>query len=90
MVGRFHIFPVKHKGDTMNTVQTRKVTLSNRKLNNIGKDYRDTFLGLNAVFTSFNGERTVGTITHFTDNRFPCVTFADGGWARLDLTIELV
>ena len=90
MVGRFHIFPVKHKGDTMNTIQTRKVTLSNRKLNNIGKDYRDTFLGLNAVFTSFNGERTVGTITHFTDNRFPCVTFADGGWARLNLTIELV
>ena len=49
----------------MNTIQTRKVTLSNRKLNNIGKDYQDTFLGLDAVFTSFNGERTVGTITHF-------------------------
>ena len=74
----------------MNTIQTRKVTLSNRKLNNIGKDYRDTFIGLNAVFTSFNGERTVGTITHFQDNRFPCVTFTDGTWSRLDLTIELV
>jgi len=74
----------------MNTVQTRKVTLSNRKLNNIGKDYQDTFIGLNAEFTSFNGERTVGTITHFTDNRFPCVTFTDGTWARLNLTIELV
>ena len=77
-------------GDTMNTIQTRKVTLSNRKLNNIGKDYRDTFIGLDAIFTSHNGERTVGAITHFKDNRFPCVTFADGGWARLDLTIELV
>jgi len=74
----------------MNTIQTRKVTLSNRKLNNIGKHYQDTFIGLNAVFTSFNGERTVGTITHFQDNRFPCVTFADGTWSRLDLTIELV
>ena len=74
----------------MNTIQTRKVTLSNRKLNNIGKDYQDTRIGLDALFTSFNGDRTVGTITHFKDHRFPCVTFTDGTWSRIDLTIELV
>ena len=71
-------------------MNTRTTTLSRRKINNIGLDYLNTFTGMQAVFTTWEGDRIVGTITHFKDNMYPCVTFDNGQWARLDLSIELV
>jgi hypothetical protein len=71
-------------------METRTTTLSRRRINNMGSEYLDTFKGLQAVFTTWEGERLVGTITHFKDAMYPCVTFDDGTWARLDLSVELV
>lgn len=68
---------------------TRMTTLSQRKISNMGSEYLDTFKGLQAVFTNWEGDRKVGVITH-NNARFLCVTFDDGTWARLDHSVELV
>ncbi len=68
---------------------TRYVTLSQRKINNMGAEYLDTFNGLQAVFINWEGDRKVGVITH-NNARFLCVTFDDATWARLDHSVELV
>ena len=71
---------------------TRHTTISRRRLAAEGSDtYRQTWIGLSAIHTSWEGTRTVGTITHFTrDGMYPCVTFPDGTWARLDHEVEIV
>ena len=71
---------------------TRRTTISARRLAAEGSDtYRQTWIGLDAVHTSWDGTRSVGTITHFTANgMYPCVTFPDGTWARLDHEVEIV
>ncbi len=73
-------------------MDTRKVTISSRKKAFMGAEYTDTFIGMRAVFTTWEGERLVGTITHFDSQGqgFPVVTFPNGRWARLDSQIELV
>jgi len=73
------------------TITTRRTTVSQRKIAFMGDDYRNTWLGTQAVFTTWEGERLIGTITHWSDyGSYPCVTFADGTWARLDLDVEVV
>lgn len=71
---------------------TRHTTISRRRLAAEGSDtYRQTWIGLSAIHTSWDGTRSVGTITHFTPNgMYPCVTFPDGTWARLDREVEIV
>lgn len=71
---------------------TRRTTMSARRLAAENSDtYRQTWIGKQAVFTSWDGTRTVGTITRFTPNgMYPCVTFPDGTWARLDREVEIV
>lgn len=71
---------------------TRRTTLSQRRLaNDFDGSYRETWINLPAIFTTWEGERLMGTITHFTpDGMFPCVTFPDGKWARLNLDVEIV
>ena len=71
---------------------TRVTTISQSKLaQEDGSIYAQTWIGLSAVFTTWEGERLVGTITHWSqDGMFPCVTFDDGTWARLDRRMEIV
>jgi hypothetical protein len=70
-------------------MQTRQTTISQRKVAQMGKAYTDTWIGTQVVFTSYDGDRTVGTITRW-DDLYPVATFADGTWARLGLDVEVV
>lgn len=49
-------------------------------------------VGRSAVFTTYDGDRLVGTIEPMTAWRagYPTVRFPDGKWARLDNVVELV
>ena len=53
-----------------------------------GAAYTDRFLGLRVVFTSWSGQKHAGMITRF-DGIYPVASLDSGGWARLDLDIEL-
>jgi hypothetical protein len=70
-------------------MNTRQTTISRRKVAQMGKAYTDTWLGTQVVFTSYEGDRTVGTITRW-DDLYPVATFTDGSWARLGLDVEVV
>ena len=70
-------------------MKTRQTTVSQRKVAEMGKAYTDTWLGTQVVFTTWEGDRRVGTITRWAD-LYPVATFTDGTWARLDLTLEVV
>jgi hypothetical protein len=74
------------------TTTTRKATISSRKVAaEGGAAYCATWIGLKAIYTTWEGERLVGTITHWsTDGMYPCVTFADGTWGRLNHEVEIV
>ena len=71
---------------------TRKTTISQRKVaSENGAAYCATWIGLKAIYTTWEGERLVGTITHWSaDGMFPCVTFDDGTWGRLNHDLEIV
>ena len=48
-------------------------------------------IGKTAIFTTWDGERLVGTIAKGAKSgAFPRIEFADGTWARLSNTIEVV
>jgi hypothetical protein len=70
-------------------MKTHHTTVSQRKVAQVGKAYTDTWLGTQVVFTSYEGDRTVGTITRW-DDLYPVATFPNGSWARLDLSVEVV
>ena len=70
-------------------MKTHRTTISRAKVAQVGKAYTDTWLGTQVVFTSYEGDRTVGTITRW-DDLYPVATFADGTWARLSLDLEVV
>lgn len=73
------------------TTTTRKARISQRKVAFMGDEYRATWLGMRAVYTTWEGERLIGTITHWSRcGNFPCVTFTDGTWGRLDSDLEIV
>jgi len=55
----------------------------------MGAAYTDQWIGTRVIFTGWNGERHEGVISRF-DGNYPVATFADGRWARLDRTIEIV
>jgi hypothetical protein len=48
-------------------------------------------IGKKAVFTTWDNERLVGTVVKkATDGAYPRIEFADGTWARLTDTVEVV
>ena len=70
---------------------TRKTTISSRKVYaETGAAYCATWIGLKAIYTTWEGERLVGTITHWNRDGYPCVTFDDGTWGRLNHEVEIV
>lgn len=71
---------------------TRRATISQRKVaSESGADYCASWIGLKAVYMTWEADRLIGTITHWSrDGMYPCVTFDDGTWARLDHEVELV
>lgn len=71
-------------------MQTRHTTLSTRKIAFQGSAYTDQWLGTRVVFTDYDGNRHLGTITRFADVFYPVADLDDGGWARLGKTIEVV
>lgn len=71
-------------------IRTRWTSISARKLNTIGRPYMATWIGLPAVFTTYQGERLPGTITEFNRDGYPVISFPDGRHARLDLQVEII
>lgn len=69
--------------------RTRRVTVSARKVAEAGADYWQQFLGLQVVYTAFDGEQLVGVVEGFA-NGYPVIWFADGRWARGDLDLRVV
>lgn len=67
---------------------TRHTRISVKKAALHGSDYMQTWVGTRAVYTTWDGERRIGTITHWRDG-WPCITFAEGTWARLTSHIEV-
>jgi len=70
-------------------MRTRWTRISQSKAATMGKAYTDKWLGVQIVFTTWEGERFVGEITKW-DGLFPVASFADGSWARLDSAVEVV
>lgn len=73
---------------TTTTPRTRRVTISQRKLANVGADYEREFVGLRVVVETDDGPR-VGEIESV------CVTgvvvrFPDGRWCRRSLDLQVV
>lgn len=58
----------------------------------MNKGHETAVYGREAVFTTYEGERVIGTVEAPTrwSSGYPIVTFADGTWARLDTLIEVV
>jgi hypothetical protein len=72
-------------------MRTRWTRISQAKAATMGKAYTDKWLGAKVVFTSYEGERIVGEITKWdASGLFPIASFADGSWARLDSSVEVV
>jgi hypothetical protein len=71
-------------------MQTRWTRVSQNKIAAQGDTYTDQWIGVQAVFTTYGGDRLVGTITGFADHFYPVVTFPDGRWARLGTAVEVV
>lgn len=69
-------------------MRTRFARISQRKLAFQGAAYEATWIGTPAVFTTWEGERRVGTITRWSAG-YPVAEFPDGTWARLDSTVEV-
>ena len=74
---------------TQTTLRTRKTAISRRKQAFEGDAYEQTWVGLRAVYTTYEGKRLVGTITKFVGG-YPIVEFGDGRWGRLELHVEIV
>lgn len=58
-----------------------------------GKDHLAPILGKSAVYTTWEGDRLVGTVERAKGaliNDLPIVRFADGRWARLGSLVEIV
>jgi hypothetical protein len=48
-------------------------------------------IGKTAIFTTWDNERLIGTVAKkATDGAYPRIEFADGTWARLADTVEVV
>lgn len=73
----------------MDTIATRRVTISGSKLAQAGSAYSSQFLGLTVVHTTWDGEQMVGTLDRF-QHGYPVAVFADGRWARMDLDLAVV
>jgi hypothetical protein len=75
---------------------TRTVTIDQDRAGDLGgRDYLGTFVGLRAVYTTWEGERLVGTVESLTGEQgqpwgLPIIRFADGRWARGNSTLEIV
>lgn len=80
--------------NTKNMTATRKTTISRRKLcAEGGRAYAETWVGLPVAFTTYEGERLIGTLSHFAPEGgmpYPVATFPNGKHARLDHEIEIV
>jgi hypothetical protein len=62
-------------------MNTRRITISSRKVAYQGSRYTDQFLGLTAVEKTWEGENFVGTVTGF-DGEYAILTAPDGRWMR--------
>ena len=71
-------------------MNTRWTRISHNKIATQGPAYTDQWIGVQAVFTTWEGDRLVGTITGFQDTFYPVITFSNGKWARLDTAVEVV
>jgi hypothetical protein len=55
------------------------------------RDGARAIIGRQAVFTTYEGERMVGTIEpHPMGQWLPVIRFADGRWGRVDNRVEIV
>ena len=61
---------------------TKLVTISRNKASK-SETYRNSWIGTQAFFTTYEGDEILGTITHW-DRWYPVVTFNDGTHGRLD------
>ena len=64
--------------------KARLVTISTAKASKSAQ-YRDSWIGTQAFWTSYEGDEVLGTITGWAQYH-PVVTFNDGTHARLDST----
>ena len=52
-------------------------------------EYRNSWLGTEVIYTTWEGDKLQGTITRWAQYH-PIATFSDGTWARLDDVVEVV
>lgn len=69
-------------------MNTKFVTYSRVKAGN-SPEYRQSWIGVQAFWTSYEGDEILGTITHW-EGSYPVVTFNDGTHGRLDTTFRKV
>ena len=69
-------------------METKFVNISEAKAR-YSREYCESWLGKQAIFKTYEGEELVGTITHWMHS-YPCVTFDNGTWARLDARFKIV
>jgi len=60
----------------------RMVSISRSKASK-SAEYRQSWIGTQAFFQTYEGDEMLGTITHW-DRWYPVVTFSDGTHGRLD------
>lgn len=64
-------------------MKTRVIKLSEWSINTLGREYTDRVVGMRAVYTTYDGDKLIGTITRW-ERGYPIIEFDDGRWARLD------
>lgn len=69
-------------------MNTKYVNISTYKASH-SREYCQSWIGKQAIYKTYDGQELVGIISHWM-KVYPCVTFPDGTWARLDNRFKIV
>ena len=69
-------------------MNTRSTLISTAKASK-SEQYRNSWIGTEVIYTTWEGDKIQGTITGWAQYH-PIATFADGTWARLDSQVEVL